>query len=250
MKVPEKVVPLLFVLLLIAAFLLGRYQAQVEILRGGGAPQGAQTQGGSSTGQPVGQTAPGTNPEAGTRTLVTEDLWKEVVSTYAASKGSENAPVTMVEFTDYQCPFCARHFENTQPQIDKEYIETGKVRYLVRDLPLPIHPNAPAAAMAARCAGDQGKYWEMHDMLFEKQNEWSSGDTTQLFSTYAEDLGLDGGALTSCVSSQKHKAAMDKDTSLAQRIGASGTPAFLINRELVIGAQPFPVFEQAIEKGL
>lgn len=250
MKVPEKVVPLLFVLLLIAAFLLGRYQAQVEILRGGAVPQASQTKTSGATGQVSGQATTGTNPAGGTRTVLPDELWKEVVSSFAAAKGAENAPVTMVEFTDYQCPFCARHFENSQPQIDKEYIDNGKLRYLIRDLPLPIHPNAPAAAMAARCAGDQGKYWEMHDKLFEKQSEWSSGDAMELFSRYAQDLGLNSGNFSACVSSEKYKSAVDSDVALAQRVGASGTPAFLINGELIIGAQPFTAFQQAIERGL
>lgn len=243
MKVPEKLVPLLFGLLLIAVYLIGRYQAQAELLRGGGL----------ATQTAVGQTAPQTvqTDQTGggdTRTVITQELWDELTSSFAASIGSENAPVTMVEFTDYQCPFCARYFTNTHPQIVEEYIDTGKLRYLVRDLPLPIHPNAPAAAMAARCAGDQGKYWEMHDLLFNKQTEWQSGNTSEMFPGYAVELGLNSGEFTSCVTSEKYKDQISEDQALAQRIGASGTPAFIINKELVIGAQPFTAFQQVIER--
>lgn len=90
-----------------------------------------------------------------------------------AVKGDANAPVTIIEFTDYQCPFCSRHFEQTFGQIESEYIDTGKVKYVVRDFPLGFHPNAQKAAEAAECAGDQGRYWEMHDQLFSNQGEWS-----------------------------------------------------------------------------
>ncbi len=87
--------------------------------------------------------------------------------------GSANATITLIEFTDYQCPFCSRHYNQTYNQIKKDYIDTGKVKFYLRDFPLNFHPNAQKAAEAARCAGDQGKYWEMHDELFSKQSEWS-----------------------------------------------------------------------------
>ena len=87
--------------------------------------------------------------------------------------GSANATITLIEFTDYQCPFCSRHFNQTYEQIKKDYIDTGKVKFYLRDFPLGFHPNAQKAAEAARCAGDQGKYWEMHDALFKNQSEWS-----------------------------------------------------------------------------
>jgi protein-disulfide isomerase len=248
MKVPEKIIPFLFVLLLVAAFLLGRYQGQIELLRGGAVPQSGSGQSVAQGTQTGSQTNPAPGTTGGKVTVIPDDLWNEVLTDPAAARGSENAPVTMVEFTDYQCPFCERHFTDTQPQIDQDYIDTGKVRYLIRDMPLPIHPNAPAAAYAARCAADQGKYWEMHDLLFQKQTEWSSGNTDELFSGYAGDVGLDVNSFTSCLSDGKYKKAVDADMALAQKVGVGGTPAFLINKELIIGAQPFTVFQQAIEK--
>ncbi|MCH7952148.1 DsbA family protein [Patescibacteria group bacterium] len=247
MKVPEKIIPLLFVLLLVAAFLLGRFQAQAEFLKAGGRPlvNQASTQGVGQTPQQTAQS--GQSPSGG---ALPDETWKKLLANPAASKGDENAPVTMVEFTDYQCPFCSRHFSDAQPQIEKEYVETGKVRYLIRDLPLPIHPNAPAAAEAARCAGDKGKYWEMHDVLFQKQGEWSSGNSTELFTRYAGDLGLNSGEFSSCLTGGKHTDAVNADLSLAQQVGASGTPAFFINGKIMIGAQPFSAFQQAIEAEL
>lgn len=251
MKVPEKLVPLFVGLLLVVAFLFGRAQGQNEVLRGGGSRPPALTGTAGQTGQQPGQTVPQTGDSGGAAgSPITQELWDKVIANPAAAKGSEDAPVTMVEFTDYQCPFCARHFTTTLPQIEKEYVETGKVRYLIRDLPLPIHPNAPAAALAARCAGDEGKYWEMHDTLYEKQVEWSSGNADELFAGYAGEVGLDSGAFASCMDSEKYKKEIDEDIALAQQVGASGTPAFVINGQLVIGAQPFTRFQQAIEPGL
>lgn len=243
MKVPEKVVPLLFVLLLIAAYLLGRYQAQVELLKSGGARQLTDQAGTQQVGQPQGQQAARNEPLA-------VELWSKLLENPAAAKGDEDAPVTLVEFTDYQCPYCARFYTDTYWQLKKEYVETGKARYLIRDLPLPIHPSAPAAAMAARCAGDEGRYWEMHDLLFEKQDEWSSGDTEELFSGYAGELGLDVGGFSSCLRDEKYKQEVDEDVNLARQVGADGTPAFFINGRRLIGAQPFSAFQQVIEAEL
>lgn len=244
MKIPEKATPVLFVLLVVASFLLGRYQAQIEILKGGTsqptAVQGGQQVAGQQT-DPQGSQQPSAEE-------ITDEVWQTLLDKPAAVKGENDAPVTMVEFTDYQCPYCARFFSDTYPQVLKDYVETGEVRYLVRDFPLPIHPNAPAAAMAARCAGDQGQYWEMHDKLFEKQDEWSSGKTTDLFQGYASELGLNEGEFTSCLTDEKYKQEVDADSQLARQVGINGTPGFVINGEVLIGAQPYSAFQQVFEK--
>ncbi len=246
MKIPSKVVPVLFVLLLAAVFLLGRYQGQVELLKGGTTGQAlpAQTGGSQQLGSQIGQTGETVGAPAAT---LTDDQWNDLLSTVAATKGDDSASVTMVEFTDYQCPFCSRHFNDTQPQIESEYISTGKVKYVVRDFPLPFHGNAHEAAQVARCAGDQGSYWEMHDVLFEKQQDWSNGDPTDTFVSYAGDLGLDSGSFSSFLSSEKYKAAVDADIKAAQQYGVSGTPGFFVNGKLLVGAQPFSAFQQAID---
>ena len=112
----------------------------------------------------------------------------------APSRGKADARVTIVEFTDYQCPFCSRYVRETYPQLDKEYVQTGKVKYVLRDLPLEaIHPLAMKAAEAAHCAGEQGKYWEMHDRLFANQTELARTDLAK----HAQALGLDAAASTS-----------------------------------------------------
>lgn len=173
----------------------------------------------------------------------------EVDTEGAYSIGDEDAPVVMVEFTDYQCPFCSRHFLETFPQIKADYIDTGKVRYVFLDFPLTsIHPQAQLAAEAARCAGDQGAYLQMHDVLFGRQDEWNGRDDAgQIFNGYARELGLNGDVFAGCLAEGKHTAAVQADLEQGIALGVDGTPAFFINGNFVSGAQPFEVFRGAIE---
>ena len=117
--------------------------------------------------------------------------------------GAADAPVTVVEFTDYQCPFCKRFIQTTFPLLKRDFIDTGKVRWIVRDLPLGFHPNANKAAQAAHCAGDQGKFWEMRDTLF--RNNANLG--IEQLPGYAREIGLDGDAFDACLSSDRHQDA-------------------------------------------
>jgi protein-disulfide isomerase len=161
--------------------------------------------------------------------------------------GDADAPITIVEFTDFQCPFCVRHFQQTYPRIVEEYVEKGTVRYVFKDFPLnSIHPQAAEAAQAARCAGDQGAFLEMHDVLFQSQTQWSGQSPTAIFVGFAEDLGLDAGAFEECLTSGKYEDAVDADLDQGLQLGVTGTPAFFINGYLVSGAQPYSLFEQAI----
>lgn len=173
----------------------------------------------------------------------------EVDTEGAYSIGDEDAPVVMVEFTDYQCPFCSRHFLETFPKIKADYIDTGKVRYVFLDFPLTsIHPQAQLAAEAARCAGDQGAYLQMHDVLFGRQDEWNGRDDAgQIFNGYARELGLNGDVFAGCLAEGKHTAAVQADLEQGIALGVDGTPAFFINGNFVSGAQPFEVFRGAIE---
>lgn len=165
--------------------------------------------------------------------------------------GKKDAKVTLIEFTDYQCPFCGRHFTQTFGQIKKEYVDTGKVKYIVRDFPLSIHPNAPKAAEATECAHAQGKFWEMHETIFSKQSLWSSAPSaTDLFKQYASDLGLDGAKFATCLDSGKFTAETQKDFADGSASGVTGTPAFFINGKKLSGAQPFAAFKAAIDAEL
>ncbi|MFC2026312.1 DsbA family protein, partial [Chloroflexota bacterium] len=165
--------------------------------------------------------------------------------------GDPDAPVTIIEYTDFQCPFCARHALQTFMQIDESLVQTGKVRYVFKDLPLTgLHPQAKLAAEAARCAGaqDQDAYLAMHNLLFEKQQMWSGkASAAELFAGYAVDIGLDGESLQTCLVEHKFEAAVQADMKEATEIGFNGTPAFLINGQALVGAQPFDVFEATVE---
>jgi protein-disulfide isomerase len=173
----------------------------------------------------------------------------EVDTAGAFSIGAADAPVLMIEFTDFQCPYCSRHFVETFPQIRADYIDTGKVRYVFMDFPLTsIHPQAPLAAEAARCAGDQDAYLEMHHALFDRQGEWSGRDDAgEVFIGLAGELGLDEARFAQCLESGQHTAAVQADLEQGISLGINGTPAFFLNGNFVSGAQPFSVFQGAIE---
>mgnify|MGYP000632418575 CR=1 FL=1 len=167
--------------------------------------------------------------------------------------GDEDATITLIEFTDYQCPFCSRHFQQTYGQIKKDYIDTGKVKYVSRDFPLGFHPHAQKASEASECADDQGKFWEMHDELFNKQGEWSqSPDAVAAFKKMATDLGLNAGTFNTCLDSGKYKAEVEKDLADGQASGIDGTPGFWIigpdgTGQKISGAYPFETFKAAFD---
>ncbi|MCK5601671.1 DsbA family protein [Candidatus Pacearchaeota archaeon] len=166
-----------------------------------------------------------------------------------AMKGDKNAPVTIVEYSDFECPFCARFYENTYPELVSEYIDKGKVKLVFRDFPLGFHKNAKPAAIAAECAreqdGDKG-YYKYHDTIFENQSQLSVDSLKK----WAVDLGLDAGQFNECLDSEKYGEEVDKDFSDGQSYGVSGTPAFFINGRLISGAHPFSVFKTIIDEEL
>ncbi len=169
----------------------------------------------------------------------------------APSEGSADAPVLLVEFSDYQCPFCKRFVDETLPELRKTYIETGKVRLLFVDYPLPIHPQAPAAAQAAHCAGDQDAYWKMHDKIFADAAKWtSSADAKPILATMAGEIGLDQDAFKSCLDADTHRTEIGNGLAEGQRLTVGGTPTFFVNGHRVVGAQPFSAFRDVIEAEL
>ncbi len=171
---------------------------------------------------------------------------KEVSIDDDAVKGNPNAKVTIVEFSDFECPFCGKYFRETAPQIMKDYVDTGTVKYVFRDSPLDFHKNAQKAAEAAECAGEQGKYWEMHDYLFQNQDYLA----VENLKGYAKDLKLDTAKFNDCLDKSKMAEEVSKDLADAQKYGVSGTPAFFINGKLISGAQPYNVFKAEIEAAL
>ena len=160
--------------------------------------------------------------------------------------GDKNAPVTLIEFSDYECPFCKRHFDQVYPEIKKDYIDTGKVKLVYRDYPLDFHPNAQKAAEASECAHAQGKFWEMHDKLFENQASLSIDN----YKTWAKDLGLDTAKFNDCLDKGTYADEVKKDLADGQAAGVSGTPGFFVNHQIISGAVPYAVFKTTIDAEL
>jgi len=174
-------------------------------------------------------------------------------------KGDPDAPVTIVEFSDFQCPFCSRFFQQTLSQIEENYINTGKVKFVYRDLPLDsLHPNARPTHIAAECADEQGKFWEYHDILFLNQAKWkdlASEDLENSLKKYAQVLGLDVPSFETCLSSDEIADEVNRDALEARSYGTTGTPTFFIGTEKdgfikLVGAQPYSSFQRVIDSQL
>jgi protein-disulfide isomerase len=194
---------------------------------------------------------------AGQEALPTEPLPPQVVDVengHLPILGDPNAKVTIVEFSDLQCPFCKRYLDETHEQLKEKYIDTGKVKFAFRHYPLTsIHPNAQISSEAAECANEQGKFWEYHDKVFAEQDTWSpltQTDVTNALIGYAGDLGLNTDQFRSCVESEKYKDKVNEDLEAGNLVQVDGTPAFFVNGYRLVGAQPFSEFERVIEEEL
>lgn len=168
--------------------------------------------------------------------------------------GNKDAKVTIIEFSDFQCPFCKTLFDESLAQIKKDYVDTGKAKFAYRHYPLTsIHPNAQITAEASECANEQGKFWEYHDQLFTYQADWETLTGEELntkLSEYATSVGIDGAALLSCVTSNKYADRVAEDLTAGNEIGVDGTPATFINGIRISGAVPYEEFKAEIEKAL
>ena len=160
------------------------------------------------------------------------------------SLGPDDAPVVIVEFSDYQCPYCQIWHQQVFPQIVQAYGD--QVRFVYRDLPIPGHPQALPAAIAANCAGEQGSYWQFHDRLFS--GVYDLGRSA--YEMYAQELNLDVEEFTACLDSGRNQTEPQQDYQDAQRIGVNSTPTFVINGQIVVGAQPFEAFQSVIDDAL
>lgn len=159
--------------------------------------------------------------------------------------GPKKAPITIVEFSDYECPYCKRWHSQVFNQLMEEY--PGKIRFVFRDFPLSsIHPNAAPAAEAADCAHEQGKFWEFNDMLFNGQ----LGLSPDAYIAYAQELGLDMDKFQECVSSRRYADEVQADLNWATNLGIRSTPTFFLNGIPIVGAQPFEFFKDVVEKEL
>lgn len=243
----------LYGLLIVAVFLIGKLSAQVEFLKKSQGIAAPATRVQSPTDQ---QAAAGTQSQqrgAIVSLSVDDDPFM----------GDENAPVVMIEFSDFECPYCKQFWQQTLPEIKRNYIDTGKLKFVYRDLPLPFHdPLATQEALAANCARDQEgdeTFFTYHDEIFKRTNSNGNGMPKEELYKIAADLGLNETELRSCLDSERFKDEVTKDIADAQAAGATGTPTLIIGKntqdgtiqgERVIGAQPYSIFQPVIEKYL
>lgn len=210
---------------------------------GGPEPKGPEPVYGTSLGMGPGQNVQPPAPWAPTLAIAANP-----------ALGAADAPVTIVEFLDYQCPFCQKFALETYPRIKTNYIDTGKVRYVSRDFPLPQHERARPAAIAAACAGEQGRFWEMHDALLAGAGRLRDSD----IAAHARTLGLDRARFDACRAEPRHAKRLNADYAAARAVGVSGTPNFLVgaNRgevaqgQLLTGDEDFAAFEKVLARYL
>lgn len=166
------------------------------------------------------------------------------------SLGRADAPVVLVEYADFQCPFCGAFARDVKPRIEEAYVATGKVRFEWRDFAW-FGDESKAAANAARCAGDQGAFWRYHDRLYAERVTPNRGTFTRArLLSDASAIGLDVAAFTTCLDEGRHRAAVEADTAEAVRLGMTGTPTFLIGGRRIVGAQRFEIFAEALDAAL
>lgn len=181
-----------------------------------------------------------------TSAFVTDYLEKEGIEGGSYFQGKEDAPVKIIVFSDFQCPYCAKFSQDALPQIREEYIKTGKVKLVFKHLPLAFHSLAEPAALASLCAGKQGKFWDYHDQLFANQGQLNP----RYFEVLAQELGLDLKDFQNCLLNKEFLPQLTLDKKAAAEARLSGTPSFLINGERQIGALPFSQFKEIIERKL
>ncbi len=214
-----------------------------------GAAAGAAAAEVVSTAEPVDSAAlpetPPEDPEARRQALM-----DALIAQTKHFRGDPNAPVTILEFSDFQCPYCGRFFSQVEPQIAKQYIESGKVRFGYLHFAF-LGQESLWAAEASECAADQDAFWEYHDKLFNSQNGENRGAfNKENLKQFAADLGLDTKTFNQCLDGGKYTQYVQSQVNIGRQIGVQSTPTFLINGQAVIGAQPFEAFQQAIESSL
>jgi protein-disulfide isomerase len=173
----------------------------------------------------------------------------------ARGLGDPNAPIVLIEYSDYQCEFCASFVRDTKPQLEEHYIKTGKVYFVYRDYPLDIHPGAMLAAAAANCAADQGGFWPMHDRLYDGaiDGEWAGGDAADraIFLGYAKEVKLDAAKFVSCLNATAaNEQRIQADIDAGDKHFINGTPTFLLNGNVVRGSHSFRVWQSLIDDRL
>jgi protein-disulfide isomerase len=232
---PKSYTQILIALLILAAFLLGVLYTKVQYLEKNGS--------GTITANPTDQTGEQTPPAKKV----------DVETGHLPSLGNKNAKVVMVEFSDFECPFCKQYFDETFAKVKKDYVDSGKVVVYYRHFPLDFHPAAKPAALASECANEQNKFWDFHDLVFTNQADITSKTAEEVIIAlkgFATTLGLNQQQFDNCLDSEKYKNNVEKDAADGSTAGVSGTPTFYINGIPVVGALPYETFKTELDKAL
>lgn len=233
LPMPKTWTPVLMGLLLVASFLLGMLFTKVQYLQGGSAlPSGA------TAGQQGAQvtTTPGKPVDVSVGNLPVQ--------------GNKDAKVKVIEFADFQCPFCEQWFKTVESQLVTDYVKTGKIAFYWRDYPF-LGQESNYAASAARCANEQGKFWDFHDYLYNNQGQENSGAFSKdNLKKFAATLGLNTDQFNACLDADKYSKDYQADLADGQKAGVNGTPTVFVNGVAIVGAQPYSAFKQAIDAAL
>lgn len=239
------------------AILIGSFIIAIAILFSGGIIKfkGSTTK--SATAAQTAQAPAAQVPQAGAPAQPSGPV--KVASADAPVLGNKSAPVTLIEFSDFECPFCKRSFDQLLPELKKNYIDTGKLKLVYRNLALSFHQNAHKEAQAALCARDQGgdsTFFKFHDAIFTKTTSNGTGLALDQLPVIAGNVGLNVSQFQSCLDSGKYKDYVDKDITYAAQVGANGTPTWFVGKstadgtidgQIIVGAQPFSAFQPTID---
>jgi protein-disulfide isomerase len=166
----------------------------------------------------------------------------------ARTKGSATAPVTIYEMSDFQCPYCAQFVRTTEPALLREYVATGKAKLVFVNYPLPMHPNAEPAAELAMCAAQQGRFWQVHDLLFRHQEDWENlREPATYFQALGDSAGADRDQMVQCLRAGAMRELVRADAEGSTRSGATGTPSFYVEGGLMRGVIPIEIFRQVLD---
>lgn len=225
--------PILLVLLLIAAFLIGALYTKLSYLEKN---QTGNPQTGSSKTLPIQPPSPGAKVN--------------IDNGHLPILGRKDAKITVIEFADFQCPFCKRWFQDVKPSLVKDYVNTGKVKLAFRHYAF-LGQESTWAAEASECANEQGKFWEYHDHLYNNQGAENSGAFAKdKLIGFARSLNLNTEQFTSCINADKYSKNVSDDLSAGQKAGVTGTPSVFINGRIIVGAQPYTIFKALIDEEL
>lgn len=232
LPLPKSWTPILMLLLLVASFLLGMLTTKVQYLQNGNQ-----------------QTAP-SGQQAGAQVTTAPGKPVDVAVGSLPVMGNKDAKVKVIEFADFQCPFCSQWFKTVEPNMISDYVKTGKIAFYWRDYPF-LGQESTDSANAARCANEQNRFWDFHNYLYTNQGQENSGTFSKdNLKKFAATLGLNTQQFNDCVDSGKYAKDVQTDLSDGQKAGVNGTPTVFINGVPVVGAQPYTAFKSAIDAAL